>query len=550
MKIKGKKLLVSIVAITVTLCLAFGQRETNAYTDLQSNPFYVNLRETRTGATPNTAYAIGDPSNGQGGKHIWDLVSYASNTSTSSTNKNLYCVKGGYGTTWNSRDDGGVEARVAYQKGYDIRKDKSQIDNFPTTQSVYKNITGTYYKQLLSVIDNMYIPTGNTATDKANREALLTAAGIDLTSEYYSGMPLSDDDVEVVQQLVLWYYTNYGDETYSFAGTSKDMIKNALNIKNSVTGDAWQTYSTIHKQSSQDGYGPRKTDQMDALYKYLIRTAENNKDKYTAENGYKLGSPITVDTSTTLTINESGDNYIVGPIKITENNGLPYTLGLTVKNGSGTTVSGITYPVSSTGTKISNMTNFYVLVPKSAGTKINIDVTASYKTTDATLWIPGTDNLEQPIIEVTPSNDSYTASLSTEVPEDKPFDLALRKFITKITDSKGNERTGTDYSYSSRVPQEGTWTLDNGKTITKSHSKTPLSVEKGDIVTYTIRVYNEGEIDGTATEITDYLPEGLELAPDSTINTSNGWIEYEKGKKDIRLLVLSPFTGLNYFYWF
>ena len=41
--------------------------------------------------------------------------------------------------------------------------------------------------------------------------------------------------------------------------------------------------------------------------------------------------------------------------------------------------------------------------------------------------------------------------------------------------------------------------------------KTPVSVKKGDIVTYTFRIYNEGTIDGYASEITEDVPEGLEF---------------------------------------
>src|SRR5699024_7865761 len=42
-------------------------------------------------------------------------------------------------------------------------------------------------------------------------------------------------------------------------------------------------------------------------------------------------------------------------------------------------------------------------------------------------------------------------------------------------------------------------------------NKEPVTVQKGDIVKYTLRVYNEGEIDGYASEITEDIPEGLEF---------------------------------------
>ena len=44
----------------------------------------------------------------------------------------------------------------------------------------------------------------------------------------------------------------------------------------------------------------------------------------------------------------------------------------------------------------------------------------------------------------------------------------------------------------------------------KDFSKDDVIVKHGDIVTYTIRVYNEGKLDGYASEITDNIPEYLE----------------------------------------
>ena len=42
-------------------------------------------------------------------------------------------------------------------------------------------------------------------------------------------------------------------------------------------------------------------------------------------------------------------------------------------------------------------------------------------------------------------------------------------------------------------------------------NKTPVKVNVGDLVTYEIRIYNEGSIDATASEITDYVPKGLKV---------------------------------------
>ncbi len=89
--------------------------------------------------------------------------------------------------------------------------------------------------------------------------------------------------------------------------------------------------------------------------------------------------------------------------------------------------------------------------------------------------------------------------------EKKEFDLSLRKFITEVNDEKLKE---------SREPQvEDLDKLASGdtKTATYKHSKEPVDVNTKDVVTYTIRVYNEGEISGYASRIMDDIPEGLEL---------------------------------------
>ena len=55
-----------------------------------------------------------------------------------------------------------------------------------------------------------------------------------------------------------------------------------------------------------------------------------------------------------------------------------------------------------------------------------------------------------------------------------------------------------------------------------------------------LRVYNEGEFDGYANEIKDYLPECLEFLPLDSFNTARGWTYYtdpETGKVNPRIVV-------------
>ena len=94
-------------------------------------------------------------------------------------------------------------------------------------------------------------------------------------------------------------------------------------------------------------------------------------------------------------------------------------------------------------------------------------------------------------------------------------DLVLRKYITKIN--------GEDITESRKPIEETSRTISNVDPILYKHTKYPVSVEKNDKVTYSIRVYNEGDVAGKVNEIKVYLQDGLELANSSTINTNNGW---------------------------
>ncbi len=96
------------------------------------------------------------------------------------------------------------------------------------------------------------------------------------------------------------------------------------------------------------------------------------------------------------------------------------------------------------------------------------------------------------------------------------FDLALRKYITKVN---GVEVTN------SRVPVVDESTLENGTTAIYNHRKDPVMVENGDVVTYNITIYNEGEVDGRATEIIDQLPSGLRF---SKVMTEGFTAEYDE----------------------
>ena len=119
------------------------------------------------------------------------------------------------------------------------------------------------------------------------------------------------------------------------------------------------------------------------------------------------------------------------------------------------------------------------------------------------------------------------------------FDLALRKFIIAVSDDETIDEDeylrNSDGSYT-RAPVVDTSLLntedENGNLITTAiynHTKEPVLVQRNNIVIYMLRVYNEGDIDGYASEIKDHLPPYLEYV-DGEFNDQYGWEVSDDGR--------------------
>ena len=105
----------------------------------------------------------------------------------------------------------------------------------------------------------------------------------------------------------------------------------------------------------------------------------------------------------------------------------------------------------------------------------------------------------------------------------KGFDLSIRSFVTNIN---GRELINEEGKYT-REPNINLDNLNSNKTTTAEYKaqKSPVRVEEGDTVIYTIRIYNEGGISGYADSITDYLPQELEFVmnDEENFNAQYGW---------------------------
>ena len=431
-----------------------------------------------------------------GGKTVWKIAQYSSPTSpTADTSKTIYCIKAGPGFGSSDMSTGGVQTISTYTQKFDL-KNKAEIP------SPYIDVlpTGENYNKLLWVLDHLYIMPEAGKDNTENRNAFL--ANI-IPDERYE--LLTDDDIDVIQQLAVWYFTNpTGDYHY-------ENIELFINSTEGQDGN----YKSLEDLYGDDGWD--RQDAAEALYEYYIKGANAS---YTS--GTVNSKPVELEKGNAK-MQKIEDNYVAGPYKINKLLDVDYTISATytdMDNKAITPTLGVKDEngnIVATNKTLKELegTEFYLIMPVSSNiTGIKMNITTSYKSRTLTYWsVENAPNTEQPVVIVEETPYSFADEASLIVP--KPFDLSLRKFITAVNDTE----------ITSRIPVVDTTALKDGTatTATYTHPKDPVLVSNGNIVTYTIRVYNEGEIDGYAQKVKDDIPEGLEFLPDNETNKEYRW---------------------------
>ena len=463
-------------------------------------------------------------------KNVWKIVETDSN-GTGNTYKTIYCLKGGPG--FNGAFSGANDTSPVrhYTQYFDMKNPSSITSDY--TDAI-PAINSTTYKSLVWLLDNVYVaPLTVSDAEQATeyREELLKLAGI-------SGSSITDDDIDVVQQLAVWYFTNNAENdpykvsenngTYNF-----ELLVNAIKYQNA----SYNALSAEQGEGAVDGYA--RSEDCKLLFKYLVDTAKSKGE----DSSYKISNleatkPYQLDKTLKVEHKTVGNNYVIGPFKINKISDTAGTLTAKFYNGNTEIMNPTMQDVN--GKTIATIEDtvgkeFYISIPTSIDIEnIKLEISGSYFNTSINYWavLKSNQNDDQPVVEVERTRETYNEDI-TYTPAPKQFDLALRKFITSIN---GKEPTV------SREPKVDLTTLKNGTfnrngkkeyTATYTHSKNALEVKTGDKVIYTIRVYNEGEADAYVKEVTDYLPDGLKLAENSTINTENGWTNPSKDNKTI-----------------
>ena len=510
-----KKIAVSI--IVMLLALAMGTSVFAA-----TNPVTFGLSEYRRETNGKQyGYRINN-----GNKKVWKVIVYENDGTTMNFDNTIYCLKaekGFYTATPNS-------FKQTYDKMVDFADKASLV---PT---IFEN--DDYYYAATWILDHAYIPyyakSGDSVevqaqkTEQAaqDREDLLNASGMSDSLK----QELTDDDIDVVQQMALWYFTNTkaneNADIYHVDYAGEPSFQPVAIAEKGVG-----SYTTI------EDVNQTRADAMEKLYQYMVKTAKSteNIEYYKTHNG-KVEEPITLATEVNPTVELDGGNYIVGPYKINKNNDLPFELNAKFTDQDGTDLNGKYTLLNSSkqavsqGTTIKDLVgqSFYISIPSSNIddiTKIKFSYTGSYRTSSKGFWTT-TQNPDtvQPLVAVEKQETPLSGEKEVGVAK-REFDLSLRKFISEVNGKEINREPTVDVSNLNK-------NIDGAKvtTATYNHNKKPVAVKPGDIVTYTIRVYNEGELDGYVGEITDYLPAELEFINDvenypeeTDFNAGYGW---------------------------
>ena len=427
----------------------------------------------------------------------------------------IYCLRHGIGFG----SEGSTAAIVPYTQYFDMKQPETIGNEYKEAIGITAGVTPNYNK--IMWILNMVANPNN----QESMIALFEAAGINIDDFKGDKAQMTQEEmidiIEAAQQMAIWYYTNpTGD--YHPSGTNESLRVGLTNQNNSKS-------PVVSKYYNDEINYP-----LNELYRYLITKSEEAVNRgYT----YQTAATTINFNKDNATYVEEGANYKFGPYNLTYTNnpGINVNIEADVQLGNNIRIvnaQGVEYPGNTVSEKIlnANGTDFYAVVPKSTNVKtFKISVSANYQTTDITYWSTSANIAQrnQPVVIVQKVPKAFNDEKIIQVREiPKEFDLALRKFITGIRSA-----TGVAKQVESREPvitQQALDDLATGRTefkttAVKTHRKDALTVETGDVVTYTIRVYNEGDVDGYVDQITDYLPAGLELTENSRINQANRW---------------------------
>ena len=442
-----KKFLIILTVMVISLITFSGFNKLNAE---PGGPIYLGLETFRS-----SGYGYR-----QGGKKVWKIAQYDSPSDpTGDISQMIYCIKAGPGFGSSDMSSGNNIKISTYNQKFNL-KDLSSIG------SPYRDVlpTGENYNKLMWVLDHMYIIPEN--GDETAKNNFLRSV---IPNERYS--LLTNDDIDVVQQLAIWYFTNPTGE-YHYENIE-------LYINSMVNVDA--DYKTFEDLLGDDGWD--RQDAASALYEYYINNADGS---YVSTNA--TTNPIELDDSR-ATMEVSGSNLIAGPFRINELLNVDYTLTATytnqdnqpisprlgIKNASGNVVA--------TSSSLEDLVgqDFYLMIGTNTNTTtINIKINASYSNKEITYWsVENAPNTEQPVVIITEKDYNFDSEASVSVNQGE-YNLKLVKVDADNTQTK---LSGAQFSVSINGEQAKTYETGSDGSITIGNI--PITSTGTDTITIT-----------------------------------------------------------------
>ena len=364
-------------------------------------------------------------------KNVWKIVIY--NGETIDYDKVIYCLKAEQGFYTSTPGN----FREQYDQSYDFY-DKASMPTLPVKEEHYNSIKW--------ILNHSYIP--NTDTAQTDKQALIENAGIT------GNLELTDDDIDVIQQLAIWYFTNEEDPTYHTDFNGEPSLQRVFEAKKEGE-EVTEDYTSIFDKNEY------RFKQMETLYKYFVTNAKNATEETNAN-----GAPVTLSKETPEVTLE-GENYIVGPYKIEEVNNLPYTLQVSVTDRDGKDLNGKYTLLDENKEEITQTIqelvgkDFYLRIPvETAKTEeidvVKLNISGSYTTTTATYWTNSENDTVQPLVVIEkvpqdfsegneagfPVSGKYAFKLIKVDSEDNTKKLAGAEF--EITTPNGTEKYTTN----------------------------------------------------------------------------------------------------------
>ena len=357
--------------------------------------------------------------------------------------------------------------------------------------------------------------------------------------KYENGKPI----VYTVEEKAMNGYTpNYSTDTFT--------ITNKY-----VPGTVSRTVTKVWSDNNnQDGIRPNTV----TVQLYADGIAKGEAVTLNKENSWTHTWTELPEKQNGTTINYEIKEIKIGNTEVVENKAGEYTVSSSVSEDKITTTITNTHTPATVGKTVKKVWDDKDNLARPTSVKVQLYANGTAKDSPVELnsengWSYTWTNLNEKqdgktivyTVKEIPVN-GYEASYSAESFENTDtiiitnkyisIDFSLRKFITAVNDTELKSEDGK-YLREPKVDQTVIGTKDaSGNTITTAiykHTKEPIAVQKGDTVTYTIRVYNEGETDGYVSKITDHLPEWLEFLPDDELNKKYLWTQDTNNNRTI-----------------